>query len=106
VPDRILDGPKRGFEVPVGHWLEGPLLPAWRDEVTPAVLEDAAGIDVRAVARLWDEHAQQRTDRGRVLWALFVLCRWHRATRPAHAVAAALGEALNRPAAGRTAALS
>jgi asparagine synthase (glutamine-hydrolysing) len=106
VPDRILDGPKRGFEVPVGHWLEGPLQSAWRDEVTPAVLEDAAGIDARVVAELWDEHARRRTDRGRVLWALFVLCRWHRATRPAHAVAAALGEALNRLPSSRTAALS
>jgi asparagine synthase (glutamine-hydrolysing) len=97
LPDRILDGPKRGFEVPVGHWLEGPLRDAWRDEVTPGALEEAAGLEAAAVGRLWDEHARRSTDRGRVLWALFVLCRWQRATRPAHAAAAALGEALDGP---------
>jgi asparagine synthase (glutamine-hydrolysing) len=96
LPDRILDGPKRGFEVPVGHWLEGPLADAWREEVTPGALEQTAGLEAAAVSRLWGEHARRRADRGRVLWALFVLCRWQRATRPAHATAAATGEALDR----------
>jgi asparagine synthase (glutamine-hydrolysing) len=83
VPDRILDAPKRGFEVPVSDWLGGPLAPAWEDLVTPQALEEAAGLDARVVGAWRAAHRARRADHGRALWAIFVLCHWHRTIRPA-----------------------
>ena len=86
VPDRILDAPKRGFEVPVSHWLGTELAPAWDDLVTPARLEEVAGLDARVVAGWRAAHRARRAEHGRALWAIFVLCHWHREVRPAGAV--------------------
>jgi asparagine synthase (glutamine-hydrolysing) len=85
VPDRVLDAPKRGFEVPVGHWLTGPLAPLYHDVVTKQALQEVAGLDDRVAASWYQSHLSRRSERGRALWALFVLCYWHhtRAARPA-----------------------
>jgi asparagine synthase (glutamine-hydrolysing) len=82
VPDRILDAPKRGFEVPVGDWIAGPLAGHFREVVTPASLEAAGGLAAAPVETWLRAHAARRTDHSRILWALFVLCHWHQAIRP------------------------
>jgi len=81
VPDRVLDAPKRGFEVPVGHWLTGPMAPLYHDVVTPRAMQEVAGLDERVAASWYESHLNRRSERGRALWALFVLCYWHQVTR-------------------------
>jgi asparagine synthase (glutamine-hydrolysing) len=82
VPDRILDAPKRGFEVPVGDWMTGPLAAHFREVVSRPALEQAGGIAAPAVERWMAQHAARRADHGRILWALYVLCHWHQVIRP------------------------
>jgi len=91
VPDRVLDAPKRGFEVPVGDWLAGPLAPLWRDLVSAADLMGIAGIEPRVAGAWHDAHVRRRDDRGKALWALLVLSHWQRVVRPAQAAAAMRG---------------
>jgi asparagine synthase (glutamine-hydrolysing) len=81
VPDRVLDGAKRGFEVPVGDWIAGPLSAPFHDLVTPARLEEIAGLDGAVAAAWYHDHRRRRADRGKALWALYVLCHWHRHVR-------------------------
>jgi asparagine synthase (glutamine-hydrolysing) len=89
LPDRVLDAPKRGFEVPVGDWIAEPLADLYREVVTPAALSDVSGLDARVAASWHQSHARRRSDRGRALWALFVLCYWQQIIRPRAAAAAA-----------------
>jgi asparagine synthase (glutamine-hydrolysing) len=100
VPDRVLDAPKRGFEVPVGDWLAAPLADAFRDLVTPQRLEEVAGLDGRLVSDWYRDHRRRRADRGKALWALFVLCHWHRHQRPRRSVRAARTTLVGLPRAG------
>jgi asparagine synthase (glutamine-hydrolysing) len=88
VPDRILDAPKRGFEVPVGDWIAGPLAPHFGEVVTPAALEAVGGLAHATVEAWRRDHAARRADHGRSLWALFVLCHWHQVIRPGQQAAA------------------
>ena len=82
VPDRILDAPKRGFEVPVGDWIAGPLGGHFQDVVSAAALQEAGGLAPATVTSWLREHVARRADHGRTLWALFVLCHWHQVIRP------------------------
>ncbi len=91
VPRHVRGGPKRGFEVPVGHWLTGPLAGLYRDIVSPQALAGSPGIEPRT-ARSWlEEHRSRTRDRGRELWMLFALCFWQQGPHRAHA--GALGDA-------------
>jgi asparagine synthase (glutamine-hydrolysing) len=80
IPDEILDGPKRGFRLPVTRWLREDL----RDYARGVLLDPGAGLRDWAredeVRRLLDEHTDGSRDHGRRLWTLLVLELWHRET--------------------------
>ena len=63
LPKSVFDRPKKGFSLPLGDWMFGPL----RDECEAAVDEVAACplLDGPGVRRLWDEC---RTGRGTIHW--------------------------------------
>lgn len=60
---------KRGFAMPFGAWLQGPLREIFEDALSPARVADRGLLDVRAVARLKDDF-----DRGAVDWSGPWLC--------------------------------
>ena len=85
VPPHVLRAPKRGFEVPVGHWLAGPLQPLYREIVSPSALHEVPGLDP-AVAQAWfEEHRTRARDHGRALCSLFALCFWMQGRHRTHA---------------------
>jgi asparagine synthase (glutamine-hydrolysing) len=67
---------KRGFEVPIGAWLRGPLRPALTDFLSPPHLDGLGVLRASEVSRLVDEHLSGGQDHGRALWLLMVLSRW------------------------------
>jgi asparagine synthase (glutamine-hydrolysing) len=89
LPRRILRGPKRGFEVPVGHWLAGHLGGLYADVVSGAALAEVPDLDPRVMDRWLAEHRARRADHGPALWALFAFCWWLQGPRRVHARAAA-----------------
>lgn len=76
LPDDILDRPKRGFEVPFGEYLRGPLLGMFRDVVTRATVDALEYVDYDAVLRLLESHLARRQDHGDLLFTLLSLCWW------------------------------
>jgi asparagine synthase (glutamine-hydrolysing) len=67
---------KRGFEVPIGAWLRGPLRPALTELLSPTKVSGSGVLRPAEVTRLVDEHVAEGHDHGRTLWSLMVLTRW------------------------------
>ena len=67
---------KRGFEVPIGAWLRGPLRPAMGDQLSSKKLAESGVLRAAEVSRLVEEHLAGGHDHGRALWSLMVLSRW------------------------------
>ena len=92
VPDEILDGPKRGFELPVASWLRGDLAPYAREVLLDPGAAERGWLEPVAIERLLDEHRSGASDHGRRIWSLLTLELWARhVTDPAlepHAAAA------------------
>lgn len=76
VPEEILFGPKRGFGVPFGHWIVGPLAPRMETAVETAndIIPDF--FDTKRLALLRDEHRAGRADNGFTLWKAYNLALW------------------------------
>lgn len=75
LPPEILDGPKRGFGLPLGEWFRGPLA----EEVRNVLLDPGVGggwLDRAEVRRLVDAHAESRSDHSARIWALLFLEHW------------------------------
>lgn len=80
LPREIVHRPKKGFGMPVGAWLHGPLQPLLRDALLGPRSLAATGRFRRAlVERLVEEHAHKRADHRQPLWTLLMLELWRQA---------------------------
>lgn len=82
LPPLLHDRPKKGFEVPVGPWLRGPLYATARELIEadrlffgPLLSRDGARV-------LLDAHRDGRADHTATLWALVALLWWQQRQCP------------------------
>jgi asparagine synthase (glutamine-hydrolysing) len=78
VPREILDRPKQGFGVPVGHWFRGELRDAFGDILGSARARQRGYFDAPFIDRVLAEHLAGKRDHSRQLWMLLVFELWHR----------------------------
>jgi asparagine synthase (glutamine-hydrolysing) len=93
-PTEIFDRPKKGFSVPLGEWLRGPLKELLLDELSAKRVKDIGLLDANAVqASLEDFFDAGRRTSPAGLWFLLQLQqwagRWTRSTQPSLGLAAA-----------------
>ena len=74
LPAKVLARPKKGFGVPLAHWLGGPCKHLL--DGLPEALEGLVAGD--AVRRIQREHERGHRDHRRRLWTLLVLARWRK----------------------------
>jgi asparagine synthase (glutamine-hydrolysing) len=76
LPLKLVDRPKRGFSVPLGQWLSGPLR-EWAEELlAPDKLANEGLLDVGAVQMLWRRHLSKREQNATALWNILMLRAW------------------------------
>ncbi len=73
VPRKLLDRPKKGFEVPIGKWLRGPLK-AWAlERLTDRSVFERLPLDTVIIKQLFDLHCSGKRDAHPILWAVLML---------------------------------
>jgi asparagine synthase (glutamine-hydrolysing) len=81
VPRSLLDRPKKGFAVPIGEWLRGPLR-EWAEElVRPERLKREGVFEPGAVERRWSAHLAGEADWSSCLWSVLMFQLWSEASR-------------------------
>lgn len=76
LPDAIIDRPKKGFGIPIGTWLRGPLRDWGESLLRELDREDHDLIDKQVVKRLWSEHQAGTHDHRKKLWNILVFLAW------------------------------
>lgn len=76
VPPALTERPKRGFGVPIGTWLRGPLRDWAEALLDPHRLSEGGLLNPKAVRSLWQQHLMQWRDRKEVLWSLLMFQAW------------------------------
>lgn len=76
VPRALVDGPKKGFGIPIHAWLRGPLRAWAEDLLSQDRLRRAGLIDPAPVRALWEQHVAGRGDWGYRLWPLLMFEAW------------------------------
>ncbi|CDX43476.1 Asparagine synthetase [Mesorhizobium sp. SOD10] len=82
LPDRLIDRPKQGFDVPVAAWLRGPLR-SWATDLLADIRHDGEDVlDSAKVDGCWRDHMRGQ-DRSRELWSALMFQAWRYETRQA-----------------------
>ncbi len=88
VPRELLDRPKQGFGVPIGHWFAGSLRDVFGDVLGSAATRQRGYFNAPFVEQILAEHLTGKRDHALRLWQLLVFELWHRQYVDAPAVAA------------------
>jgi len=74
---RVIDRPKKGFDVPLSDWLRCEPLRSWGEHtVLKSRLMDRGIFDPERVCALFRSHQEGKADHGIRLWTLINLCSW------------------------------
>jgi asparagine synthase (glutamine-hydrolysing) len=76
LPSQIINGRKRGFNVPLAGWMRRELRDLVHDYLAPATIERQGWFKPEAVTELLRRHQSGAIDYGRNLWALLILGIW------------------------------
>lgn len=76
LPAEIIDRPKKGFGIPVGEWLRGPLRGLAHDLLSPARLKRQGIWRPESIQRMLAEHDAGTADHRKPLWTLLALQLW------------------------------
>lgn len=76
LPEHLIDRPKKGFGVPVGEWLRGPLATWAEDLLNPVALRRQGYLDTTTVRRLWQAHLDRTADHTHSLWSILMFQAW------------------------------
>lgn len=77
VPAEAIPTPKRGFAVPLGDWLRGPLRRMTEETLLSADLYPAGVFDRQGLRRYLDDHFSGKRDCKWGIWTLLALQWWH-----------------------------
>jgi asparagine synthase (glutamine-hydrolysing) len=76
LPPVMVERPKRGFSVPLGQWLHGPLRDWAEDLLQPSKLANEGLLDIGAPRTLWQRHLSNREQNATALWNILMLRAW------------------------------
>lgn len=76
LPPELFERPKRGFAVPLGAWLRGPLRDWAQALLDPARLRREGHLRVPEIERRWRQHSSARADWSGHLWTVLMFQAW------------------------------
>lgn len=76
LPTELFDQPKKGFGIPVGHWIQGPLRDWAEDLLSESALQSVGLLDVAATRNKFHEHLSGRRNWQYALWSALMLQAW------------------------------
>lgn len=77
LPPETLAFRKKGFGVPIDHWMHGALKEEISDLLSPEYLQQQGIFAPEPVTRLWAEHLSGKENHKGKLWNLYVFQKWH-----------------------------
>ncbi len=74
LPDHLVDGPKRGFGVPIGVWMRGPLRGWTEDHLADA--RQSEMFDAKVINNVWQSHLNGEPGQDAKIWAIIMFQAW------------------------------
>lgn len=77
LPNEIIRRPKKGFNAPVGYWVNTDLKELVNDQLAPDKIEREGYFNADYVQKLLSDHASGARDNRKLIWTLLVFELWY-----------------------------
>jgi asparagine synthetase B (glutamine-hydrolysing) len=76
VPRELIERPKKGFSIPLGQWLRGPLRDWAETLLVENRLQQEGYFRAEPIRALWREHLLGKRDNALKLWSILMFQAW------------------------------
>ena len=76
VPQELIDRPKMGFGVPIGHWLRGPLRDWAESLLDEKKIKEAGILNYAPIKNKWAEHLSGERNWQYHIWDILIFQAW------------------------------
>ncbi len=76
VPRNFVDRPKKGFSIPLGTWLKGPLRSWAEDLLDPNIIKSQGYLNNSVVRKYWAELLEGNTNHSSKIWTILMWQAW------------------------------
>jgi len=76
LPSEIRRRPKKGFGIPIAHWIRGPLKAEFAETLSAERLRKDGHFDTAQVESLLRQHWSGKVDNRKKLWTLYAFQKW------------------------------
>jgi asparagine synthase (glutamine-hydrolysing) len=76
VPRELIERPKKGFSIPLGQWLRGPLRDWAETLLADDRLQQEGYFKATPIRALWLEHLNGKRDNALMLWSILMFQAW------------------------------
>jgi len=76
VPNHLINNNKRGFSVPLGDWMKGPLKDWAESLLDKSRIENEGYLNTALVRKLWSDHLSGKTLSHYSLWSILMFQSW------------------------------
>ena len=77
IPEEVFNQPKKGFSVPIGHWMRHELKDEFLKALDDDFLNKVPNLNVRKFKNLLNDHMANEEDHTANIWKLYVLSKWY-----------------------------
>lgn len=76
IPRELFERPKKGFSIPIGQWLRGPLK-SWAESLLAEErIRQEGFFNVIPIRKIWEQHMQGKYDHSAKLWGVLMFQAW------------------------------
>ena len=76
LPENLIEGPKKGFSVPIAEWLRGPLKNWVNDLLDEKLISSQNYFSAKPIKIKWEEHLSGKQDWSKQLWTILMFQSW------------------------------
>ena len=76
VPRKLIERPKQGFGIPIGHWLHGPLREWTEGLLDDRLIRGQGCLNPDPIRTMWSNHLSGRVDEQYRLWDVLMFQAW------------------------------
>ena len=78
IPEKVFNQPKKGFGVPIEHWMRHELRDEFDNALNDEFLNRVPNLNVQKFKTLYNEHMSGKENHRVYIWKLFVLSQWYK----------------------------